>query len=394
VAIELGSVLKIMLGLNPEQARRVDSSLATFGKPWWQRQLDDGLIGRGGALDEQVDELFEEAAQKTTTAASTAVETVGWLRQSLGSVFHSAAELEVASAFQSATAEAVDVVEEWSDELSTARDPSAALSTARDPSAALSTARDPSAAPSPMPPPSVDSPPVRCFSAKGIGGRFQRRTPSQLTDAGAVGGTTTFPSAFPSASQVADASADADSAPPDSAPPHSAPPEPATSEDSSMQLLSTTLDAPLGALSISSALSSAGSSAISSAVPSAISSTPKRAPKRTAPPSSRSTLLPTLPVGGDTETPFTPVPRGAEREGREADGRYDNDDPSLSEPLFFTSAVSSAVSGLPTLSRLFGFGSLAARPPSRPHILAPAFSPPAEADAGEGLSVAPSAPTP
>jgi hypothetical protein len=113
-----------------------------------------------------------------------------------------------------------------------------------------------------------------------------------------------------------------------------------------------------------------------------------------APPSSRSTLLPTLPVGGDTETPFTPVPRGAEREGREADGRYDNDDPSLSEPLFFTSAVSSAVSGLPTLSRLFGFGSLAARPPSRPHILAPAFSPPADADAGEGLSVAPSAPTP
>jgi hypothetical protein len=376
VAIELGSVLKIMLGLNPEQARRVDASLATFGKPWWQRQLDDGLMGRGGALDEQVDELFEEAAQKTTTAASTAVETVGWLRQSLGSVFHSAAELEVATAFQSATAEAVDVVEEWSDELSTARDPSAALSTAR----------DPSAAPSPMPPPSVDSPPVRCFSAKGIGGRFQRRTPSQLTDAGAVGGTTTFPSAFPSASQVADASADANSAPPDSAPPHSAPPEPATSEDSSMQLLSTTLDAPLGALSISSA--------ISSAVPSAISSTPKRAPKRTAPPSSRSTLLPTLPVGGDTETPFTPVPRGAEREGREADGRYDNDDPSLSEPLFFTSAVSSAVSGLPTLSRLFGFGSLAARPPSRPHILAPAFSPPAEADAGEGLSVAPSAPTP
>jgi len=366
VAIELGSVLKIMLGLNPEQARRVDSSLATFGKPWWQRQLDDGLMGRGGALDEQVDELFEEAAQKTTTAASTAVETVGWLRQSLGSVFHSAAELEVASAFQSATAEAVDVVEEWSDE--------------------LSTARDPLAAPSPMPPPSVDSPPVRCFSAKGIGGRFQRRTPSQLTDAGAVGGTTTFPSAFPSASQVADASADANSAPPDSAPPHSAPPEPATSEDSSMQLLSTTLDAPLGALSISSA--------ISSAVPSAISSTPKRAPKRTAPPSSRSTLLPTLPVGGDTETPFTPVPRGAEREGREADGRYDNDDPSLSEPLFFTSAVSSAVSGLPTLSRLFGFGSLAARPPSRPHILAPAFSPPADADAGEGLSVAPSAPTP
>jgi hypothetical protein len=374
VAIELGSVLKIMLGLNPEQARRVDSSLATFGKPWWQRQLDDGLMGRGGALDEQVDELFEEAAQKTTTAASTAVETVGWLRQSLGSVFHSAAELEVASAFQSATAEAVDVVEEWSDE--------------------LSTGRDPSAAPSPMPPPSVDSPPVRCFSAKGIGGRFQRRTPSQLTEAGAVGGTTTFPSAFPSASQVADASADADSAPPDSAPPDSAPPEPATSEDSSMQLLSTTLDAPLGALSISSAISSAGSSAISSAVPSAISSTPKRAPKRTAPPSSRSTLLPTLPVGGDTETPFTPVPRGAEREGREADGRYDNDDPSLSEPLFFTSAVSSAVSGLPTLSRLFGFGSLAARPPSRPHILAPAFSPPAEADAGEGLSVAPSAPTP
>ena len=366
VAIELGSVLKIMLGLNPEQARRVDSSLATFGKPWWQRQLDDGLMGRGGALDEQVDELFEEAAQKTTTAASTAVETVGWLRQSLGSVFHSAAELEVASAFQSATAEAVDVVEEWSDE--------------------LSTARDPLAAPSPMPPPSVDSPPVRCFSAKGIGGRFQRRTPSQLTEAGAVGGTTTFPSAFPSASQVADASADANSAPPDSAPPHSAPPEPATSEDSSMQLLSTTLDAPLGALSISSA--------ISSAVPSAISSTPKRAPKRTAPPSSRSTLLPTLPVGGDTETPFTPVPRGAEREGREADGRYDNDDPSLSEPLFFTSAVSSAVSGLPTLSRLFGFGSLAARPPSRPHILAPAFSPPADADAGEGLSVAPSAPTP
>ena len=366
VAIELGSVLKIMLGLNPEQARRVDASLATFGKPWWQRQLDDGLMGRGGALDEQVDELFEEAAQKTTTAASTAVETVGWLRQSLGSVFHSAAELEVASAFQSATAEAVDVVEEWSDE--------------------LSTARDPSAAPSPMPPPSVDSPPVRCFSAKGIGGRFQRRTPSQLTEAGAVGGTTTFPSAFPSASQVADASADANSAPPDSAPPHSAPPEPATSEDSSMQLLSTTLDAPLGALSISSA--------ISSAVPSAISSTPKRAPKRTAPPSSRSTLLPTLPVGGDTETPFTPVPRGAEREGREADGRYDNDDPSLSEPLFFTSAVSSAVSGLPTLSRLFGFGSLAARPPSRPHILAPAFSPPAEADAGEGLRVAPSAPTP
>jgi len=382
VAIELGSVLKIMLGLNPEQARRVDSSLATFGKPWWQRQLDDGLIGRGGALDEQVDELFEEAAQKTTTAASTAVETVGWLRQSLGSVFHSAAELEVASAFQSATAEAVDVVEEWSDE--------------------LSTARDPSAAPSPMPPPSVDSPPVRCFSAKGIGGRFQRRTPSQLTEAGAVGGTTTFPSAFPSASQVADASADANSAPPDSAPPHSAPPEPATSEDSSMQLLSTTLDAPLGALSISSAISSAVPSAISgavpsaiwSAVPSAISSTPKRAPKRTAPPSSRSTLLPTLPVGGDTETPFTPVPRGAEREGREADGRYDNDDPSLSEPLFFTSAVSSAVSGLPTLSRLFGFGSLAARPPSRPHILAPAFSPPADADAGEGLRVAPSAPTP
>jgi hypothetical protein len=52
------------------------------------------------------------------------------------------------------------------------------------------------------------------------------------------------------------------------------------------------------------------------------------------------------------------------------------------------------VSGLPTLSRLFGFGSLAARPPSRPHILAPAFSPPADADAGEGLSVAPSAPTP
>ena len=372
-------MLKIMLGLNPEQARRVDASLATFGKPWWQRQLDDGLIGRGGALDEQVDELFEEAAQKTTTAASTAVETVGWLRQSLGSVFHSAAELEVASAFQSATAEAVDVVEEWSDE--------------------LSTARDPSAAPSPMPPPSVDSPPVRCFSAKGIGGRFQRRTPSQLTDAGAVGGTTTFPSAFPSASQVADASADADSAPPDSAPPDSAPPdsappEPATSEDSSMQLLSTTLDAPLGAFSISSAISSAVPSAISSAVPSAISSTPKRAPKRTAPPSSRSTLLPTLPVGGDTETPFTPVPRGAEREGREADGRYDNDDPSLSEPLFFTSAVSSAVSGLPTLSRLFGFGSLAARPPSRPHILAPAFSPPAEADAGEGLRVAPSAPTP
>jgi hypothetical protein len=382
VAIELGSVLKIMLGLNPEQARRVDASLATFGKPWWQRQLDDGLMGRGGALDEQVDELFEEAAQKTTTAASTAVETVGWLRQSLGSVFHSAAELEVASAFQSATAEAVDVVEEWSDE--------------------LSTARDPSAAPSPMPPPSVDSPPVRCFSAKGIGGRFQRRTPSQLTEAGAVGGTTTFPSAFPSASQVADASADANSAPPDSAPPHSAPPEPATSEDSSMQLLSTTLDAPLGALSISSAISSAVPSAISSAVPSAIwsavpsaiSSTPKRAPKRTAPPSSRSTLLPTLPVGGDTETPFTPVPRGAEREGREADGRYDNDDPSLSEPLFFTSAVSSAVSGLPTLSRLFGFGSLAARPPSRPHILAPAFSPPADADAGEGLRVAPSAPTP
>ena len=358
MAIELGSVLKIMLGLNPEQARRVDASLATFGKPWWQRQLDDGLMGRGGALDEQVDELFEEAAQKTTTAASTAVETVGWLRQSLGSVFHSAAELEVASAFQSATAEAVDVVEEWSDE--------------------LSTARDPSAAPSPMPPPSVDSPPVRCFSAKGIGGRFQRRTPSQLTEAGAVGGTTTFPSAFPSASQVADA----------------APPEPATSEDSSMQLLSTTLDAPLGAFSISSAISSAVPSAISSAVPSAISSTPKRAPKRTAPPSSRSTLLPTLPVGGDTETPFTPVPRGAEREGREADGRYDNDDPSLSEPLFFTSAVSSAVSGLPTLSRLFGFGSLAARPPSRPHILAPAFSPPADADAGEGLRVAPSAPTP
>jgi hypothetical protein len=52
------------------------------------------------------------------------------------------------------------------------------------------------------------------------------------------------------------------------------------------------------------------------------------------------------------------------------------------------------VSGLPTLSRLFGFGSLAARPPSRPHILAPAFSPPGEADAGEGLRVAPSAPTP
>ena len=30
VAIELGSVLKIMLGLNPEQARRVDSSLRRF----------------------------------------------------------------------------------------------------------------------------------------------------------------------------------------------------------------------------------------------------------------------------------------------------------------------------------------------------------------------------
>ena len=101
----------------------MDTSLATFGKPWWQRQLDDGLMGRGGALDEQVDELFEEAAQKKTTAASTAAETVGWLRQSLGSVFHSATELEVASAVQSATAEAVDVVEEWSDELSTARDP-------------------------------------------------------------------------------------------------------------------------------------------------------------------------------------------------------------------------------------------------------------------------------
>ena len=343
----------------PHQARRVDTSLATFGKPWWQRQLDDGLIGRGGALDEQVDELFEEAAQKKTTAASTAAETVGWLRESLGSVFHSAIELEVASAFQSATAEAVDVVEEWSDE--------------------LSTARDPSAAPSPMPPPLVDSPPVRCFSAKGIGGRFQRRTPSQLTEAGAVGGTTTFPSASQVAEQVAegDACAEADSAP------DSAPPEPETSEDSSMQLLSTTLDAPLGALSISSA----------------ISSTPNRDLKRTAPPTARSALLPTLPVGGDTETPFTPVPRGAERERREADGRYtdgryDRDDPSLSEPLFFTSAVSSAVSGLPSLSRLFGFGSVAAPPPSRPHILAPAFSPPAEADAGEGVSFAPSATTP